>query len=611
AYYPSIETSILIKLLASVDFHPLSINLLAQAAVQNEWSAQDLVTAWDHQRTSLLETGDRKLQSIAVTMETSLNSPSFVKLGKMVYHLLQLIAFLPQGISKTHLTSIFPEVSNIETCADALCRQSIAYLNGDFITLLAPIRLYIISCFTGSNISANPFLGQVRSHYAAHVKDARIVGQENVNIEHVLAHWLMAPETTVDVLTSTAEFVHTLFFYCCRSISLHTVISGLKTSKSQYSVPYMEFSVWTSIFQMSKASHAKFHCLLAISQLEHVLGQVKEAEETLTEAWALLPFYGKQSLLAFKRYSLATIYYKQGNYLVAEYTLQKALKKLSCVSAVFVHGIKNARRSIRIALARLYMIRGLPDSFRAYLDALPVLRKERYRRYVGSIHTTAGFIELHHNHLDIAKNCFKEMQSGIDKDEPDWLMGSLGLAEVADQQHDYAESKALRLQLLESVQRVPDQTIEYVNELTALCAGYLALEGHVEQAQKLILSAIRNASNSLPLNVIKCKYLAGMIELAGGDYNEAEKYFCKAIEDCILFTELLYHARSHRALGEIFMVQQDMVGARHHFDATTELCRAMGLPRERLYFDYACCIPSKNYNGWKLYQEGGVPMREI
>ncbi|KAG5726855.1 hypothetical protein E4T56_gene1116 [Termitomyces sp. T112] len=81
AYYPSIETSILIKLLSAVDFHPLSINLLAQAAVQNEWSPQDLITAWDHQRATLLEAGDGKSQSLAVTIETSLNSPSFLKLG--------------------------------------------------------------------------------------------------------------------------------------------------------------------------------------------------------------------------------------------------------------------------------------------------------------------------------------------------------------------------------------------------------------------------------------------------------------------------------------------------------------------------------------------------
>ncbi|KAG6903549.1 hypothetical protein DXG01_016976, partial [Tephrocybe rancida] len=57
-YTPAIEHSSLIKLLSAVDFHPLSINLLAQAAVQNEWSSQDLIDAWDRQRTLLLESGD-------------------------------------------------------------------------------------------------------------------------------------------------------------------------------------------------------------------------------------------------------------------------------------------------------------------------------------------------------------------------------------------------------------------------------------------------------------------------------------------------------------------------------------------------------------------------
>ncbi|KAG6808666.1 hypothetical protein H0H93_016642, partial [Arthromyces matolae] len=107
-YAPSIENSTLIRLLSAVDFHPLSINLLAQAAVQNDWTPQDLVAAWDRQRTVLLDGGDGKIQSIAVTIETSLNSPSLVKLGETAHHLLQIIAFLPQGIRKQRLTAIFP-----------------------------------------------------------------------------------------------------------------------------------------------------------------------------------------------------------------------------------------------------------------------------------------------------------------------------------------------------------------------------------------------------------------------------------------------------------------------------------------------------------------------
>ncbi|KAG6875283.1 hypothetical protein C0993_010040, partial [Termitomyces sp. T159_Od127] len=529
AYYPSIETPILIKLLAAVDFHPLSINLLAQAAVQNEWSSQDLMTAWGHQRAALLEAGDGKVQSLAITIETSLNSPSFCKLGDTAYHLLHIIAFLPQGISKTRLTSIFPAIENIDTCADALCKQSLAYLNGDFITLLAPIRLYITSHY---NVNSNPFLEQVWSHYVAHVEDSKIVAQDNVNIEHVLTHWLKDPGAPADVILMPC------------------------------------------------------------------------AKETLAEAQALILLSKDPHLLAHTEYILAFEYYQQGNYLAAEETLQKALSKLSHLSTVFTLSTRAWKKLIKIALARLYMIKGIPNSFQDYIDALPMLRKEWYRRYIGCFHLTAGFTELYNNHLDGAKSCFDAMQAGRDNDEPEWLIGLLGLAEVADKQHDYKESKALRSQLLESVQKMPDQTIAYVNEITAVLAGYLAMEGQVEQARTFILPAVKNASNFLSLNVIKCKYFAGMVELADKNFGKAETYFSEAIEDCISFAELLYNARSHRALGEIAIVKQDMASARNHFEVTIELCKTMGLPKEHLFSDFRCCIPSERFNGWKLYQEG-------
>ncbi|KAG6877290.1 hypothetical protein C0993_008790 [Termitomyces sp. T159_Od127] len=604
AYYPSIETSILIKLLAAVDFHPLSINLLAQAAVQNEWSPQDLVTAWDCQCAALLEAGNGKVQSLAVTIETSLNSPSFVNLGEMIHHLLHIIAFLPQGISKTWLTSVIPEIVDIHTCADALCRQSLAYLNGDFITLLAPIRLYITGHYN-KNISINPLYKKVQLFYAARVQDAKTVIQDNLNIEHVLIHWLKASEATADVLSFTANFVTTLTHYCCRSVSLYPVVSTLPISKLYSLVSCLDFSIRTAILPKSKIGHEKSCCLLAISHLLRSTGQMERAEETLAEARNLTIHTRDSLLLGYTDFIFAYTCYKHGNYLVSEYTLKKALKKMSWVSAVFSPSIRNWRRHIKAAILCLHMIRGLPGSFQTYFDILPMLRNEWYRGHIGCVQSTAGFNELHNNHLDVAKFCFEEMQAGMDEDEPNWMIGCLGLAEVADQQCDYFKSKMLRSQVLELVQKAPDKTAEYVSELTALLAGYFAMEKRIKEAQKLILAAVKNAS-FLPLNAIKCKYLGGMVELAHEDFDKAENYFCEAIEDCILFAEFLYHARSHRALGEIALVQEDIAGARKHFDATVELCKTMGLPKERLYFDYACCIPNESFDGWKLYQEGHI-----
>lgn len=94
-----------------------------------------------------------------------------------------------------------------------------------------------------------------------------------------------------------------------------------------------------------------------------------------------------------------------------------------------------------------------------------------------------------------------------------------------------------------------------------------------------------------------------MVELANKDFDKAGIYFHEAIKSCLLLAELLYHARSHRALGEIAVIKEDIVGAKKHFEITIELCKAMGLPKEHLYFDYTCCLPSENLDGWKLYQQ--------
>ncbi|GLB41368.1 hypothetical protein LshimejAT787_0905830 [Lyophyllum shimeji] len=87
-YRTPIEPSILVKLLSSLDFHPLSVNLLAQAATQNEWSPEQLVDAWERRPALLLEHGSGKVQSLAVTIELSLNSPSLRKSGDVALHLL-------------------------------------------------------------------------------------------------------------------------------------------------------------------------------------------------------------------------------------------------------------------------------------------------------------------------------------------------------------------------------------------------------------------------------------------------------------------------------------------------------------------------------------------
>ncbi|KAG1724149.1 uncharacterized protein EDB91DRAFT_1269362 [Suillus paluster] len=69
-------------LLRELDFHPLSINLLANATQQNGWSPATLLKRWDNRHSAVLKHSKGKLQSLSLTMQLSLSSPLVEKPGE-------------------------------------------------------------------------------------------------------------------------------------------------------------------------------------------------------------------------------------------------------------------------------------------------------------------------------------------------------------------------------------------------------------------------------------------------------------------------------------------------------------------------------------------------
>ncbi|KAG9308326.1 hypothetical protein JVU11DRAFT_12090 [Chiua virens] len=65
------------KVLAALDFHPLSIHILAHTASESQWTGEELLEEWN---TRLLQEGRRK-ENLGFTIRLSLSSPSVKNLG--------------------------------------------------------------------------------------------------------------------------------------------------------------------------------------------------------------------------------------------------------------------------------------------------------------------------------------------------------------------------------------------------------------------------------------------------------------------------------------------------------------------------------------------------
>ena len=129
-------------LLAELDFHPLSITLLATAVSDHEWDEPALLEAWEDGKTSILE--GPGFQSLHYTIESVLLTPTIQELGSVVRETLEAIAAFPDDAKEVKLESTFPRIDRVGEAVNALCKFSLMYREDGFVKMLAPFRLYFL-----------------------------------------------------------------------------------------------------------------------------------------------------------------------------------------------------------------------------------------------------------------------------------------------------------------------------------------------------------------------------------------------------------------------------------------------------------------------------------
>ena len=310
-YNNSEQSDIINNIVRQLDFHALSITLLATVASHNVWDYDRLAKEWETQRAQVLRT-DRN-ESLARTIELSLSSQTFRKLASSpspsrtshkqldsstsnplapssippipahsARELLEVVAFFPQGVSEDNLDWLFPTIPDRKNILDKFCLLSLTYRSNGFITMLAPIRDYL----TPRHVKSSALLCATRDRYFSRLlvelgpeipgfEESGWIRSEDMNAEHLLDVFTSVDPDKDDIWNVFPFFMDHLCWHKPRETMLRSKIEGLPEDHP-----------------------SKPDCLIRLSRLFQSVGNYVEEKRLLTHVLKLERELGDRSRIA-------------------------------------------------------------------------------------------------------------------------------------------------------------------------------------------------------------------------------------------------------------------------------------------------------------------------
>ena len=136
------RSSVVDTLIAKLDSHPLSIELLASYVRENNWDEPMLLKVWGNDETGAVKT--RYYQRLRDAVEPMLRSPTITNFGTTARDVLEVIATFPSGVEESELGRILHKIVGVGEVVDVLCGFSLIYREDGCVKMLSPFQFYFL-----------------------------------------------------------------------------------------------------------------------------------------------------------------------------------------------------------------------------------------------------------------------------------------------------------------------------------------------------------------------------------------------------------------------------------------------------------------------------------